>query len=136
MIILLCLKKAQMNMKALISDVLNFLYGAVELPDTNQSTILVCSFFPAYSGFLPYVVLHLCCKYACNGGKWTILFIFFKLIYNIIHMNFAVIMIERFFESRLSSRASMKKIDKCTWRFGLNVVCQLLCDHFWPHLHN
>ena len=34
-----------MNMKALISDVLNFLYGAVELPDTNQSTILVCSFF-------------------------------------------------------------------------------------------
>ena len=97
MIILLCLKKAQMNMKALISDVLNFLYGAVELPDTNQSTILVCSFFPAYSGFLPYVVLHLCCKYACNGGEWTILFIFFKLIYNIIHMNFAVIMIERFF---------------------------------------
>ena len=69
MIILLCLIKAQMNMKALISDVLNFLYGAVELPDTNQSTILVCSFFPAYSGFLPYVVLHLCWKYACNGGK-------------------------------------------------------------------
>ena len=53
--------------------------------------------FPAYSGVLPYVVLHLCCKYACNGGEWTILFIFFKLIYNIIHMNFAVIKIERFF---------------------------------------
>ena len=48
-----------MNMKALISDVLNFLYGAVELPDTNQSTIFGMFFFsslfrlPALCGITP-----------------------------------------------------------------------------------
>ena len=102
-------------------------YSANEVPGTNR---LACSFFSTSTDFLRYVITPL--LQVCMW--WSERFHFFKLIQYNPH-EFCSDNDWKIFTSRLWSGGINEKIDKCTRRFGLNVVC-LLCDHFWPRLHH